>query len=388
MPRRVAIVGVGQTTHDEAQGLVYHELDYQAAKRALASVGADNGNIDTVITSGWDVVDGRTISDMHTCMAAGGYLKECSHVGEDGIMALVYAYLRLVSGLFDTAIITGHGHLESDFEAVSQVVYDPLIHRPVGASYTVSMGMQANAYMHKHGVTEEQAAEVVAKNRTNGANNPMAHLRAGVTVGDVLTGDMVCYPLRALDLPPRSVGGVALVLATEEAVRRLTDKPVWIRGLGWAIEGYELGDKDLARISSLDAAAKMAYRAAGIGEPSKELDVAEIHEATSFHELMAYEALGFCAEGEGAKLLAQGVTAPGGTLPVNASGGALSTNPYGATGLLRVAEAVLQLRGEAQGHQVDGAKLALAHGLSAPGGAAAPTNAVAILERSRGGGAL
>jgi acetyl-CoA C-acetyltransferase len=230
-------------------------------------------------------------------------------------------------------------------------------------------------------VSEEQAAKVVVKNRANGVRNPYAHLRSPVALEEVLGSGVVAYPLKALDCPPESVGGVALILASEDVVRRITDKPVWIRGIGWAIESYEMGDKDLAEIPSLAAAAKRAYQMAGIGRPLAEFDLAEVHEATSFHELMAYEALGFAEAGQGAKLIEQGTTDMGGRLPVNPSGGSLCTNLFGASGLVRAAEAALQLRGEAHGRQVAGARLALAHGLSAPAGAAAPTNCVAILER-------
>lgn len=382
MPRRVAIVGIGQTKHEESKGhYVYYESDFEASKRALEDACLNRGDLDTVIASGWDAIDGRTISDMHTCMAIGGYLKDSSHAAEDGIMALVYAYLRIASGLFDVALVAGHGHREANVDAVTRIVFDPLFTRPAGRNYLVTMAMQAGVYMHRHGVSAEQAAKVVVKNRGNGAHNPYAHLASPVTLEEVLGSGFVAYPLKALDCPPESVGAVALILASEDMARRITDKPVWIRGIGWAIESYEMGDKDLAEIPSLAAAADRAYQMAGVKRPLDELDLAEIHEATSFHELMDYEALGFAKAGQAANLINEGATEMGGKLPVNPSGGSLSTNLFGASGLARAAEAALQLRGEAYGRQVAGAGLALAHGLSAPAGAAAPTNCVAILER-------
>ncbi len=382
MTRRVAIVGVGQTQHKEFRDdRVYWEHDYEAAKLALEDAALDKGQIDTVISSGWDAVDGRTISDMHTCMAIGGYLKDSAHVGEDGIMALAYAYLRIASGQFDTALVAAHGHREAPFDRVSSVVFDPLFSRPVGANHTATLAMQANAYAQRYGVGQEVAAKVVVKNRRNGAHNPYAHLQAAVTMEEVLGSSWVAYPLRALDCPPESVGGVALVVAAEETVRRITDKPVWIKGVSWAIESYYLGAKDLSKMDSLAAAAQRAYGMAGVTRPLEELDVAEIHEPTSYHELMAYEALGLAEAGQGPRLAEEGATEREGKLPVNLSGGCLSTNLLGASGLARAAEAVLQLRGEAYGRQAAGAKLALAHGFSALSGAAAPTNCVVILER-------
>lgn len=379
---RVAIVGIGQTEQGEATGdRIYHELDYEAARLALADAGLTRGQVDTVICSGWDAVDGRTISDMHTAMSAGGYLKDSSHVGEDGIMALAYAYLRLAAGLFEVALVTAHGHRESSFETVSNVVFDPLFVRPLGPSHLLTLALQASAYRHRYRLSEEQVARVAVKNRRQGAANPNAHLRSPVTLEEVLASQPVCYPLRALHCPPQSVGGVALVLASAKMARRITDRPVWLTGIGWAIEGYDLGSKELARLASLSAAAARAYAMAGIDEPLRELSLAEVHDITAYHELMAYEALGLAPEGQGVRLLKEGTTERGGQLPVNPSGGVLCTNPYGAAGLLRVAEAALQLRGEAGERQVPGAERALAHGMSAPSGAAARTDCVIILER-------
>jgi acetyl-CoA C-acetyltransferase len=302
-------------------------------------------------------------------------------VGEDGIMALAYAYLRIASGQFDTAVVSAHGHREASLERVSSVCFDPLFTRPLGANYLTSLAIQANAYAQRYSVGQEAAAKVVVKNRANGARNPYSHLKAPVTLEEVLGSGPVAYPLRTLDCPPESVGGVALILATEEAVRRITDKPVWIKGISWAIESYHLGSKDLSQMPSLAAAAQRAYRMAGVTRPLDELDVAEVHEVTSYHELMAYEALGLAEAGRGGRLMEEGATEREGKLPVNLSGGSLSTNLLGASGLARAAEAVLQLRGEAHGRQAVGAKLALAHGFSSLRGAASPTNCVVILER-------
>ena len=383
MGGRVAIVGIGQTAfRDSADDRLYHEHDYEAARLALADAGLERGELDTVICSGWDAVDGRTISDMHTAMSSGGYLKDSSHVGEDGIMALAYAYMRVAAGLFDVAMVTGHGHAESSFETVSNVVFDPLFVRALGQSHLVSLAMQANAYVHRSGVGAEQAARVVVKNRGNGGDNPRAHLRSPVSEEEVLGSDPVCYPLRELHCPPQSVGGVALILASEQSVRRITDRPVWVTGISWAIDSYDLGSKELGRLGSLAAAAERAYTMAGIGKPLDDLDLAELHDITPYHELMACEALGLAPERAAARLIDDGVTASGGRLPVNPSGGVVCTNPIGAAGLCRAAEAALQLRGEAGSGQVAGATRALAHGMSAPSGAAARTDCVVVLEGS------
>jgi len=153
-----------------------------------------------------------------------------------------------------------------------------------------------------------------------------------------------------------------MLIASEDAAKKLTNKPVWLLGYGSSMDTYYLGDRDLCR-GQLAKAAKKAYGMAGITNPIREIDVAEICEPYAFQELLWYEGLFFCEEGEGAKLVRSGVTSMEGELPVNPSGGVLSTNPYVSRGLIRAAEIVLQIRGEAGEHQIDREiRLGLAHG--------------------------
>jgi acetyl-CoA C-acetyltransferase len=146
------------------------------------------------------------------------------------------------------------------------------------------------------------------------------------------------------------------------------------------MDGYYLGDKELSELPSLKSAAEKAYQMADVANPMRDLDVAEVHDLTSYHELMAYESLGFCKPGEAQGLVQDSRTSPGGELPVNPSGGVLSSNPYTATGLTRVIEAYLQVTGRAGEHQVPGARTALAHGA---GGIGAQSNCVVILRDER-----
>jgi acetyl-CoA C-acetyltransferase len=137
-----------------------------------------------------------------------------------------------------------------------------------------------------------------------------------------------------------------------------------------------MGDRNLAEITALTSAAKKAYAMAHITNPREEIDVAELHEISAYHELMEYEALGFCDKGEGASLIEKDITTVNGTLPVNPSGGTLSSNPVSASGLIRVCEAALQVMGKANQRQIEGVKIALAHATS---GFAAQDNGVFIL---------
>ena len=381
MSNRVCIVGVGQTYHrGPGDNLAYYEHAFQAARSALEDAGLRSGDIDTVLASGWDVIDGRTISDMHIVPAAGGYLKDCAKVADDGILAFAYGYMRIASGAFDTALVVGHGHAESPTELVSNVAMDPFFYRPLGVGATATLALQCCAYGARYGVSEEQAAGVVVKNRSQGANNPYAHLKSAVTRDQVLTSKVIAWPLRELDCRPQSVGAVAVILASEDRVRRIASRWATVEGIGWAPESYYIGATELWRLGALSSAAQRAYRMAGITEPFAQLDVAEVHDLTSYHELMAYEALGWAEEGAASRLVEEGATGMEGRLPVNPSGGALSTDLGAGTGLTRVAEAALQVTGRADGHQVE-ARTALAHGASALAGSVAQSHSVVILRR-------
>ncbi len=161
---------------------------------------------------------------------------------------------------------------------------------------------------------------------------------------------------------------MAVVLASEDVLKELSRNQVWIKGAGYCIDAHYLGDRDLADSRSLRMAARRAYRMAGIRNPVEDIDVAEISEEFLYQELLWSECLGFCGEGGGAKLLNSGRTRLEGDIPVNPSGGVLSGNPPFVSGLIRLAEATLQVRGEAGEHQVKKHRTALAHGVSGPAG--------------------
>ncbi|UCD59066.1 MAG: thiolase family protein, partial [Candidatus Hydrogenedentota bacterium] len=219
-----------------------------------------------------------------------------------------------------------------------------------------------------YGITEEQCAKVSVKNHRNAKNNPNAQLPMDITVEDVMNSRVLAEPIKLLDCSPISDGACAIILANEERARKITDKPVWVKGVGHCAEAHHLGDRDLADPIALKAAAGKAYSMAGIKNPFKELDVAEIYDAFSYMELLWMEGLELCEPGAAGRLVDKGATEMDGQLPVNPSGGVLSAHPVFVAGLVRIAEAALQLRGDAGQGQVDGAKTALAHGINGPCG--------------------
>jgi acetyl-CoA C-acetyltransferase len=205
--------------------------------------------------------------------------------------------------------------------------------------------------------------------------NPHSHRGGDLTIEEVLASPVLVAPFREMDVPGTSDGAVAVLLADADTAKDLTDTPVFVRGVGWSADGYFLGDRDLLE-GSLPKAAEMAYKMAGVEDPSKEIDVAELCDLSSFQEIICTEQLGFCEPGKGGTLVEDGVTAIDGRLPVNPSGGLFGANPYVARGLIRVAEAALQVKGEAGDHQVGDVRRALAQSVHGLGG---QSNSVVIL---------
>jgi acetyl-CoA C-acetyltransferase len=211
----------------------------------------------------------------------------------------------------------------------------------------------------------------------NARRNPYAQEPLDITVEDVLKSEILASPVSVLDSkPPVSDGACALILTTEEKAKKITGKPIWVKGIGNCYDMHYLGDRDLANCDSLVTAAKRAYAMAGIQNPLRGIDVAEISEEYSYQELLWSEGLGFCERGEGGEFMEKGISQMTGKLPINPSGGILAGNPIGVAGAARVAEAVTQLRGEGGTRQVEGVKTALAHGFT---GACGQSHCVIIL---------
>jgi len=362
---RVAIVDVAQSKHGapHTRNLTVRELVYSVVKELLEKVGLTTKDLETVVTSSSDFWQGMGCSNVFYFDAAGAYLKDSPKVEEDSALGFAYALMRVLSGHFDKAIVVSVTKC-SETPTISDITSfnaDPFYQRPVGIEEVTAAGLQAQQYTSRYGLNDELRAKVAVKNYGNAIRNPYAHRRMALTVDDVLNSGILAYPLRRLEVAHGSDGAVAVLLASEEKAKELTDTPVWVKGIGWSVDHYMLGDRDLLDAAALRTAAVKAYKMAGITHPRKQVDVAELCETSTLQELLWYEHLGFCGKGEAGKLIAEGVTELSGELPVNPSGGVLATNPYVARGLIRIAEAALQLKGEAGRRQVEGAEVALAH---------------------------
>jgi acetyl-CoA C-acetyltransferase len=375
MEPRLVIAGAAQSGYSRrGSSARLEDLIFQTAAAALDDGGLTRADIDSVVIAASDAKDGRCISSMLTAHAAGAYLKDEIKVADEGAFGLLAAALRLLTGEFHTSlVVTWSKPSESPYQQVQTLQADPFYHRPFGLNHTTSMALLASAYQRRFGVDDSAPASVVVKNRAHGRKNQLLDAAPAVTTEEVLHSPYVAYPLRALEIAPPSDGACALVLTTEERARGLKQPPVYLRGMGWATDSYFLGERELTRFTALEKAARQAYAAAGITDPPREIDVAEIYDATAWHELLAYEALGFCGPGEGGAFAAQG------RLATNPSGGCLSAYPVFAAGLTRVIEAYLQVAGRAGDRQVPNARVALAQ---AAAGQAGQSHAVFLLSRS------
>jgi acetyl-CoA C-acetyltransferase len=367
MAQRVAVVGSGQTYHAtrrlDVSGV---ELIYEAVRRALDDTGLTMKQIDGVIIGNMDHFEGINYVDCWSIDGSGGFMKPTLKLttgGTTGSTLAIAGYHMVASGMFDTLMVIGwEKNSESDTTAAITTAFDPVWDRLVFAGAISGLAVEASVYMARYGVTERDAARVTVRDRRHACLNPYAHLRKEVTIEEVLASPMLSDPLKLLDLCPRTDGACAVVFASERVAEKICPRPAWVLGTANRHLYTYLGDAELLGLPSLQRASKELYAKVGIREPLKEIDVMELYLPYSFAGLSWIEALGLCAPGEGPRLLWDGVTDLGGTLPINPSGGVISCNPIGATGLIRCAEAAMQIMGKAGAHQVPDVKIALSSG--------------------------
>ena len=358
MPRRVAIVGTGQTNHrSRRRDVNIGEMIHEAVSRCLDDAALTIDRIDAVLIGNMEHFEGNHFVDMQLIEYTGGWMKHALKVttgGTSGSSVAQAGYYHVASGHFDTVLTIGW-EKQSDGDTTAGLIFqaDPWYERPTMSGAIGTFALAASIYMEKYGITEEQAALVAVKNRGNARNNPHAHLKLSITVEDVMNSRVLAHPIKLLDMCPASDGACALIFAGEEIAEKITPRPAWVKAAVCRHDQPFNGDLPmLDRMRTLTAAAKEAYRIAGITNPIDEIGVAEIYEPCTFAELAWTEALGFCGWGEGGRLVEEGVTAMTGRLPVNPSGGVTSTNPIGATAMIRVAEAAIQIMGKGGARQV------------------------------------
>ena len=367
MAKRVAVVGFGQTYHvAKRRDVNGTELINEAVTRALEDAELTRDDIDAIIIGNMDHFEGINYVDTWSVDGCGAYMKPIMKVctgGTTGSTVAMAAYYHVASGLFDKVLAIGwEKNSESDTTGAIVTAFEPVWDRATFAGAIGGLAQDAIVYMNETGATLEDGARVAVRDRKHALNNPYAHLKLDLAVEDVMNSPMISYPIRFLDVCPRTDGAAAAIFASEDSAEKITKIPAWVKATANRHNFAIGGDTQFGTLSSLAEASKEVYKKAGIKEPLKEIDVSELYLPSSYSGLIWLEELGLCKRGEGPRLVADGVTDMDGEFPVNPSGGVLSTNPIGATGLLRVGEATHQIMGKAEKCQVPDVNLALTTG--------------------------
>ncbi|MBU2622078.1 MAG: propanoyl-CoA acyltransferase [Proteobacteria bacterium] len=380
--RRVAVVGTGHTR------FMFNSPKTEVEMLAEASMDAINashlkpkdiraiftGNVLGDFSEGQGMVQSYLANDIGCFnIPASKFEGACA----SATMAIRDAYMWVASGFYDIVLVGGTEKATAMGTPLATRTFamfgDSRYEYPAGFTFPAFFAMEAHLYSKKYNVPlerlKEQMALVSVQSHHYGMKNPHAQFHKEITVDKVLSGFMVTSPLQLLDCCPFSDGAAAVVLASEDVAKRLTDKPVYIAGVGQASSGKMSSQyKYLPRLRARELAVKQAYEMAGLGP--EDIDVCELHDCFSIASIIAVEGLGFAEFGKGGELWEKGETKTGGKIPVNISGGLKAKgHPIGATGASQLHEITRQLRGELvdEGRQVAGAKVGLVDTLGGDG---------------------
>ncbi len=373
---RVGIIAIGQSAfkarRDDAS---YPDLVREAVNQALSGAQLELDDIEAIVYSlSPDAMVGIGNAERLGVDAVGGRGKRFLRIntgGATGISSVAAAYYHVAAGACDVVMTAGADKVGEcgDSQTVLNKIWDPTYERPLPLGTITMLAMSGIRYADKYGMSEEDMARVVVKNRKHAALNPNAHLRKEVSVDEVMASRYISWPIKLMDCCPQSSGGGAMVLASEKYIKQNRLDAVWITGVGHCSETYYLGDRmgrgftaDHADAYALKHSFDRAYKMAGITDPRKQVDVAELYAPFSNTEYHSIEAAGLAGLGDAVAGVNDGRFSIGGEIPVNPSGGVLCTNAIAVTAMIRVAEIALQVSGRAGAHQVKGAKLGIASG--------------------------
>lgn len=361
-----AVLGTGQTHHRaKRQDVSMPGLLREAIDRAMTDAQVEWADIDAVVLGkAPDLFEGVMMPELFLADSLGATGKPLLRVHTAGSVggstALVAA--SLIQAGVHRRVLTVAYEKQSESNAMWGLSILPPFQMPVGAGAGGYFAPHVRSYIRRAGAPEHVGAIVAAKDRRNGALNPYAHLQqAGITVESVQKSQMLWDPIRYDETCPSSDGACAMVLGDEAAGDAVEGGAAWVHATAMRTEPTTFAGRDQVNPRAGREAAAALWAEAGITDPMSEVDVAEIYVPFSWFEPMWLENLGFAPEGEGWKVTEAGETAIGGRLPCNPSGGVLSSNPIGASGMLRFSEAAKQVMGRAGDYQVDGARRALGH---------------------------
>ena len=363
MSSHCAVVGVGQTHHHKGRrDVTLGGLVREAAERALADAVLDGTDIEAVVIgSAPDMLEGVMSPELLVADACGAMGKPVIRAYTSGNAGGVAADLgvRLIrSGRFERVLVVAFEKQSEGSAAGATLQHVPFEARWQGGTGSLFAAV-CSEYIQRSGAPAHIGDVAALSERRNAVLNPYAQVRrADITLEAIASSKMLWEPIRLLHSSPSSDGACAIVLAGASAGHA---NPAWVRGCSVRTEPpvsphHDNVDPRCGRDSVTDT-----YRQSGISDPCRELDVAELFVPYSWLQPAIIENVGLSGSEPGWRLVDEGVTHFDGRLPVNPSGGLLGANPIGAAGLVRFAEAAMQVRGTAGEHQVDGVRLALAH---------------------------
>ncbi len=360
--RKVAVIGAGMTLFRRRLMETPKELCFEATRMALDSAGIELKDVDAVISgSAPDGFDGVHMKGEYYSDGCGAYGKPYMRVfvgGGTGVFSAISGWYHIASGLADIALVVNEEKMSScqpHPQSVFAHIWDPILDRPLKPNLIWIFAMEMNRYMTVHKIKKEDIALVAVKNKRNAVDHPCAQLAdPNITVDDVLNSEVLAWPVQRLDISPPSDGAAALVMASEDAVKRLhVETPVWMKGVGWCIDSTMWTDRDLYFPEYVARAAKMAYKMAKIDNPRKQIDFAEPYDPFDYKELHHMEGLLLAKKGEAPIMTREGVTQRDGDLPTCPSGGLLGVgNPIAATMGVKIGELYWQLSGQAGKRQI------------------------------------
>ena len=377
----MAIIGVGNSKFGNRSDVNVAELAFEAVKPSLEDAGIGAKDVEFVAlgsvgAGAWYEELLPAVVTAEYCGLTSAGLVRCEAACASGSAAFQTAYSAVASGQAEIAMALGVEKMReidtpTAMEWIGRAGYYFWEFHNFGLTFPAYYALYANAHMAKFGTTEEDLALVAVKNHKYGAMNPLAHLQNKITVDDVLSSMVIASPLKLFDCCPMTDGAASIIVASEEKSKELKiDTPVWVAGIGYSSGTANLSRRrDYVGLEASVQAAQMAYKVAGV--TPKQIDFAEVHDCFTIAEIMAYEDIGLCNKGEGAKLLREGQTEIGGKIPVNVDGGLKAKgHPIGATGCSMIYELTKQLREETveRGRQVPLKNyIALAHNVGGTG---------------------
>ena len=359
-----AVIGVGQTHYRaKREDLSMAGLCREAMDRALEDAGLTLDEVDAIVVGkAPDLFEGVMMPELYLAEALGAAGKPLLRVhtaGSVGGSTAIVASTLVQSGVHRKVLAVAF-EKQSESNAMWALSVPVPFVMPVHAGAGGYFAPHVRSYIRRSNAPTEIGAMVAAKDRTNALKNPYAHLREAKSVEDVLSSTMLWDPIRYDETCPSSDGACAIVIAADD-IARGSSSPAWIHGTVMRSEPTTAAERDQVNPQAGREAAAALWKQVGSTTPIEAIDAAELYVPFSWFEPMWLENLGFAEEGTGWKVTEAGDTAMTGKLPVNCSGGVLSSNPIGASGMIRFAEAALQVRGMAGDHQIDGAHRALGH---------------------------